>query len=128
MSASISILALVLLVVLFVVIRRDIRKERKTKERLQGVIRENKELLEMRKNIILTVSYDIRGPLGNIANCAELTSGTPSKKKRDGYLGDISRSCAHALRLANRLLDVYKTFEQDEPLNEAPFRLDALLD
>ena len=128
LSTSISILALVLLVVLFVVIRRDIRRERKAKERLQGIIRENKELLEMRKNIILTVSHDIRGPLGNIANCAELASGTPSKKKRDGYLYDISRSCAHALRLGNRLLDVYKTFEQDEPLDEVPFRLAALLD
>ena len=95
-----------MLVALFAFIRRDIRRERKAKD----------------KNIILTVSHDIRGPLGNIANCAELTSGMPSKKKRDGYLGDISRSCAHALMLANRLLDVYKTFEQDEPLNEAPFR------
>ena len=82
----------------------------------------------MRKNIILTVSHDIRGPLGNIANCAELASGTSAKKKRDGYLDDISRSCAHALRLANRLLDVYKTFEPNEPLNEAPFRLASLLD
>ena len=108
--------------------RRDILNERKTKDRLQGIIRENKELLEMRKNIILTVSHDIRGPLGNIANCAELASGTSAKKKRDGYLDDITRSCAHALRLANRLLDVYKTFEPNEPLNETPFRLDALLD
>lgn len=128
LSASISILVLVLLVALFAFIRRDIRRERKAKERLQGIIRENKELLEMRKNIILTVSHDIRGPLGNIANCAELASATSAKKKRDGYLDDISRSCAHALRLANRLLDVYKTFEPNEPLNEAPFRLDALLD
>ena len=128
LSASISILVLVLLVALFAFIRRDIRRERKAKERLQGIIRENKELLEMRKNIILTVSHDIRGPLGNIANCAELASATSAKKKRDGYLDDISRSCAHALRLANRLLDVYKTFEPNEPLNETLFRLDALLD
>ena len=110
------------------IFRRDIRRERRAKERLRGVIRENNELLEMRKNIILTVSHDIRGPFGNIANCAELASTTSAKKKRDGYLGDISRSCAHALRLANRLLDVYKTFEQDEPLDEVPFRLAALLD
>ena len=128
LSASIPILALVFLVVLFVVIRRDIRRERKTKERLSGVIRENNELLEMRKNIILTVSHDIRGPLGNIANCAELASATSAKRKRDGYLDDITHSCTHALRLANRLLDVYKTFEPNELLNETPFRLDAFLD
>ena len=127
-SVLAAVAATALLAVLFVMTRRDILRERKTKERLQGIIRENNELLEMRKNIILTVSHDIRGPLGNIANCAELAFGTSSKKKRDGYLGDISRSCAHALRLANRLLDVYKTFEPNEPLNEAPFRLDALLD
>ena len=128
LSASISILVLVLLVALFAFIRRDIRRERKAKDRLQGIIRENKELLEMRKNIILTVSHDIRGPLGNIANCAELASATSAKKKRDGYLDDITRSCAHTLRLANRLLDVYKTFEPNEPLNETLFRLDAFLD
>lgn len=128
LSASISILALVLLVALFAFIRRDIRRERKTKERLHDIIHENRKLLEMRKNIILTVSHDIRGPLGNIANCAELASATSTKKKRDGYLNDISRSCAHALRLANRLLDVYKTFEPNEPLNEAPFRLASLLE
>ena len=120
--------AAALLVVLFTMTMRDIHRERKRKDKLQGILRENNELLEMRKNIILTVSHDIRGPLGNIANCAELAFGTSSKKKRDGYLDDISRSCAHALRLANRLLDVYKTFEPNEPLNEAPFRLDALLD
>lgn len=128
LSISIAAFAFVLLVTLFVVIRRDVRREYKAKKSLQDIIRENKELLEMRKNIILTVSHDIRGPLGNISNCAELASGTSSKKKRDGYLGDISRSCAHALRLANRLLDVYKTFEPNEPLNDAPFSLDALLD
>ena len=127
-SVLAAVSAAALLIVLFIMTRRDILRDRKTKNRLQDIIRENKELLEMRKNIILTVSHDIRGPLGNIANCAELASGTSSKKKRDGYLCDISRSCAHALRLANRLLDVYKTFEPNEPLNEAPFRLDALLD
>lgn len=128
LSVLAAVAAAALLVVLFIMTRRDISRERKAKERLQGIIRENKELLEMRKNIILTVSHDIRGPLGNIANCAELASDASSKKKRDGYLGDISRSCAHALRLANRLLDVYKTFEPNGPLNEIPFRLDALLD
>lgn len=127
-SVLAAVAAAALLVVLFIMTRRDILNERKTKDRLQGIIRENKELLEMRKNIILTVSHDIRGPLGNIANCAELASTTSAKKKRDGYLSDITRSCAHALRLANRLLDVYKTFEPNEPLNETPFRLDAFLD
>lgn len=34
----------------------------------------------MRKQIILTISHDIRGPLGNISNCVELASETREKK------------------------------------------------
>lgn len=41
----------------------------------------------MRKRIILTVSHDIRGPLGNIHNCADLVSQTREKKKRESYPG-----------------------------------------
>lgn len=35
----------------------------------------------MRKNIILTVSHDIRGPLGNIINSAELAMETREKRR-----------------------------------------------
>ncbi len=36
----------------------------------------------MRKQIILTISHDVRGPLGNIHNCADLVSGNARKAKK----------------------------------------------
>lgn len=119
--------ASVLLLVLFLIIRYDIEKERKSKIQLQRINRENEDLLEMRKQIILTVSHDIRGPLGNINNCAELASDTREKKRREGYLENIRHSCRHILHLVNNLMDVYKINEARDTRNEVPFLLGNLL-
>ena len=101
MFAIIIVIAVVLLMLSFFIIRSDLRNEEKIKLRLKQAIRENEDLLEMRKRIILTVSHDIRGPLGNIHNCADLASDTREKKKREIYLDDIRHSCHHILHLVN---------------------------
>ncbi len=117
-----------LLFVSFLIIRHDIEKERKGRAQLQRINRENEELLGMRKQIILTISHDIRGPLGNISNCVELASETRGKRKREGYLENIRHSCRHILNLVNNLMDVYKINETKDTRNEVPFRLNSLLD
>lgn len=117
-----------LLFVSFLIIRHDIEKERKGRAQLQRINRENEELLGMRKQIILTISHDIRGPLGNISNCVELASETREKRKREGYLENIRHSCRHILNLVNNLMDVYKINETKDTRNEVPFRLNSLLD
>ena len=122
------VFASVLLFVSFLIIRHDIEKERKGRAQLQRINRENEELLGMRKQIILTISHDIRGPLGNISNCVELASETRGKRKREGYLENIRHSCRHILNLVNNLMDVYKINETKDTRNEVPFRLNSLLD
>ena len=117
-----------LLFISFLIIRYDIRKEREGRAQLQRINRENEELLGMRKQIILTISHDIRGPLGNISNCVELASETREKKKREGYLENIRHSCRHILNLVNNLMDVYRINETRDTRNEIPFRLGSLLD
>lgn len=81
----------------------------------------------MRKRIILTVSHDIRGPLGNIHNCADLASQTREKKKREPYLEDIRHSCHHILHLVNDLMDAYRINEAGDLRNDTPFYLDHFL-
>ena len=125
--AVIITIALVLLIISFIIIRSDLYKEEKIKFKLQQVIRENGDLLEMRKKIILTVSHDIRGPLGNIHNCADLVSETREKKKREIYLDDIRHSCHHILHLVNNLMDAYRINEAGDLRNDIPFHLDHFL-
>ena len=127
MFAIIITFAIILLLISFLIIRSDLRKEERIKSRLNQVISENKELLEMRKRIILTVSHDIRGPLGNIHNCADLASQTREKKKRESYLEDIRHSCHHILHLVNDLMDAYRINEVGDLRNDLPFNLNRFL-
>ena len=127
MFAIIITFAIILLLISFLIIRSDLRKEERIKSRLNQVICENKELLEMRKRIILTVSHDIRGPLGNIHNCADLASQTREKKKRESYLEDIRHSCHHILHLVNDLMDAYRINEVGDLRNDLPFNLNRFL-
>jgi signal transduction histidine kinase/DNA-binding response OmpR family regulator len=120
-------IVIVLFVISFFIILSDLRKEEKIKVKLQQSVQENEDLLEMRKRIILTVSHDIRGPLGNIHNCADLASQTREKKKREPYLEDIRHSCHHILHLVNDLMDAYRINEAGDLRNDTPFYLDRFL-
>lgn len=120
-------IVIVLFVISFFIMLSDLRKEEKIKVKLQQSVQENEDLLEMRKRIILTVSHDIRGPLGNIHNCADLASQTREKKKREPYLEDIRHSCHHILHLVNDLMDAYRINEAGDLRNDTPFYLDSFL-
>lgn len=124
---SVIIVMCCMIVISFIKIRSDLRNEEKVKLRLKQAINENENLLEMRKKIIFTVSHDIRGPLGNIHNCADLASETRQKKKRDLYLEDIRHSCEHVLHLVNDLMDAYRINEAGDLRNDTPFYLDQFL-
>ena len=120
-------ISVVLIIISFFIIRFDLRKEEKVKSKLQQAVQQNEELLEMRKKIILTVSHDIRGPLGNIHNCADLATETRQKKKREIYLDDIRHSCQHILHLVNDLMDAYRINEAGDLRNDTPFYLNRFL-
>ena len=120
-------IAFFIILISFFIIRFDLRKEEKIKFQLQQAIQENEDLLDMRKKIILTVSHDIRGPLGNIHNCADLLSETREKKKREIYLNDIRHSCQHVLHLVNNLMDAYRINEAGNLHNDTPFYLNRFL-
>lgn len=120
-------IAFFIILISFFIIRFDLRKEEKIKFQLQQAIQENEDLLDMRKKIILTVSHDIRGPLGNIHNCADLLSETREKKKREIYLNDIRHSCQHVLHLVNNLMDAYRINKAGDLHNDTPFYLNRFL-
>lgn len=124
----ISVAAITLLLISYVIIQRDIQQKEKTRRALEESIRQNKVLLDMRKKIILTISHDIRGPLGNINGSAELAMDTRDKRKRNNHLSNIQASCRHILHLANNLLDIYRMNEGKESKNDIPFRIDKLIE
>lgn len=120
--------AIVLLVISYLIIQRDIKAKDKGRKRLEETIEQNTALLEMRKNIILTMSHDIRAPLNIISGNAELAMDTRERKRRNIYLDNIGIVCRHVVHLLNNLLDVYRLNEAKEIRNDVPFNLHELLE
>ena len=122
------IFSIILLFVLYLIIQRDIKVKARNRKRLEETIEQNNVLLEMRKNIILTISHDIRAPLNIISGSAELAMDTREKKRRNNHLDNIRIVCKHVVHLLNNLLDVYRLNEAKETRNEVPFNLNGLLE
>ena len=126
-SATISA-AIVLLVISHFVIVRDLRRRDRDRRNLEEAVTQNRNLSDIRKKVIMTLSHDIRGPLNAISGSAELALNTRDRKRRNVYLTDIIGSARHITRLANSLLDLSRLNEAKEILNPVPFRLIPFLD
>lgn len=121
-------IAILLLILSYIIIQRDIRQKEAGHRKLKEIIGQNRDLLDMRKKIILTISHDIRAPLSIINGSAELAMDTRDRKKRNSHLANIGILCKHILHLLNNLLDVYRLNEAKEVRNDIPFRLSDLLE
>lgn len=117
--AGIGIGAFVLVILLYMVIHRDVNWQYKIRTKLENSNRRNEELLRARKNMMLTVSHDLRAPLGTISGYAELLQGEKSLKRSKGYAINILRASRHVIGLANNLLYYYRLeAEKEQPEKE----------
>lgn len=126
-TATIST-AIILLVISHFVIIRDLRRRDRDRRSLEEAVTQNRNLSDMRKKVIMTLSHDIRGPLNAISGSAELAMNTRDRKRRNAYLTDIVGSARHITQLANSLLDLSRLNEAKETLNPVPFKLIPFLD
>ena len=122
-TATISAAIILLVISHFVIVRRD-----RDRRRLEEAVTQNRNLSDIRKKVIMTLSHDIRWPLNAISGSAELALNTRDRKRRNVYLTDIIGSARHITRLANSLLDLSRLNEAKEILNPVPFRLIPFLD
>lgn len=77
--------AVLLIVVLYLFIHRDLRKKLEYRMKLEVSDRRNRELLTARRNLILMVSHDLRAPLGTICEYAELLQDEKDMEQSKGY-------------------------------------------
>ena len=128
MIAGIIGFSLVLLILSYFIIHRDIRQKTAGQKKMRHLLDEYNDLLAMSRKTILAVSHDIRGPLNVINNCIKWAMTAKSKKARDNYLRKVRHSYNHILQLVNNLLDVYRLNEAKETRNDTPFHLASLLE
>lgn len=74
--AGLVVAAIALLVASHLIIIRDLHRRERDRKSLEEALSQNRNLSDMRKKIIVTLSHDIRGPLNAISGSAELALDT----------------------------------------------------
>lgn len=120
--------ATLLAIVLYLILRHDLKDRYRYRIELEKLNHRNEELLCSRKNMMLTVSHDLRTPLTAIRGCTELLIDEHYKEKRTQLCETIRQSSDSMTILLNTLLNFYRLDTGKEQSNRAPFRLRSLAD
>lgn len=111
--------AILLIMVFYLFIHQDIKKRLEYRLKLEASDCRNRELLAARRNLILTVSHDLRVPLGTISEYAELLQDENSLEQSKGYAMNILYATRQVIGLANNLLYYYRLeAEKEQPEKE----------
>ena len=106
--AVLGLLAILSAAILVVYILRDIKRERRDRQRIIEAKAETERIMQQRERLLLTITHDIKAPAASIAGFIDLLSEYVDQPKAVGYLQNISGSARHLLQLVSALLDYHK--------------------
>lgn len=104
----ISIMAILLAVVFFILVRRDINRSNHYRKELERAKEKAESLLVSREKLMLTITHDIKAPVGSILGYLELLLPDLTEKKKRFYAENMRNSAEHLLNLVNSLLDYHR--------------------
>ena len=126
--------AIVLLVISYLIIQRDLRERARTKKRLETTvkdlqknIKENRSLIDARRRIMQTVTHELRTPLAAIIGNAELIEND-RKADRLRHLGSIRQSAGRMSSLLDNLMNYFRLDNGKEKADPKPFQLKSIAD
>jgi signal transduction histidine kinase/CheY-like chemotaxis protein len=104
----IAIIALLLAGVFLFIILRDIERSNRYKHQLEQANKETSRLLAEREQLMLTVTHDIKAPVGSILGYADLLKRIIKDDRQRTYLNSMKVSAQHLLRMVTSLLDYHQ--------------------
>lgn len=122
----IAIIALLLAGIFLFVILRDIARSNRYKRQLEQANAETSRLLAEREQLMLTVTHDIKAPVGSILGYADLLNRITRDDRQHTYLASIEASAQHLLRMVTSLLDYHQLDARKvkvDPVNFQPVQL-----
>lgn len=120
---SIALISVLLIILLYLFIHTDIRKRQKYRTVLETACSRNEELLVSRRNLMLSVSHDLRAPLGTVCEFAELIQHEKDVGLVREFAANILHASHHVIGLANNLLHYYGLEEGKEQPENTVFHL-----
>lgn len=123
LAIAVSILA----ILLYVIIHRDLKRKYRYQRELESSDRTNRELLQSKRDMMLTIAHDLRSPLATICGSAELLPREEDRRRQSKYLENIRHSSEYMLSLVETLMDFYLVDTGQVRTHTSIFRLETLL-
>lgn len=119
--------AFILALIFYWLFHRDANERHRNKMLLEQSNRHNEELLTLRRNMMLTVSHDLRSPLTSIMGYTDLIAETTTDEKCRQYEEAIKQSSDRMLTLLNTLLSYYRLDTGKDEVDMMPFHVKDVL-
>lgn len=119
--AGLGLLAILSAAILVVYILRDIRRERRDRQRIIEAKAETERIMQQRERLLLTITHDIKAPAASIAGFIDLLAEYVDRPKVIGYLKSIGGSAQHLLQLVSALLDYHQLESGKVEIHEESF-------
>lgn len=105
--AIIGLVAILIAALLMAYILRDIKRERRDRQRIVEAKTETERIMAQRERLLLTITHDIKAPAASIAGFIELLSEQVSRPKALAYIDSMRHSAIHLQQLVAALLDYH---------------------
>ena len=120
--AAISVVAIILVLVFFTIIWRDLTRSNHYRNELEKARDYAEDLLRAREKLMLTITHDIKAPAGSIIGYTDLLERLINDKRQMFYLDSMKNSAQHLLALVTSLLDYHRLEAGKMDLNPVGFR------
>ena len=126
--AGIAIVAVVLAIFFLVLIWRDITRSNHYRRELEKAKRRAEDLLVAREKLMLTITHDIKAPVGSILGYTDLLERITTEERQRFYLNNMQSSANHLLSLVKSLLDYHRLDAHKMDINRIAFNPHHLFD
>jgi len=106
--AGIAIASILLAIIFWMIISRDITRSNHYRRELEKAKQRAEDLLVEREKLMLTITHDIKAPVGSILGYTDLLERITTEERQRFYLNNMQSSANHLLQLVNSLLDYHR--------------------
>ena len=126
--SGIAVVSILLVAFFLYFIWKDISRSNHYRMELEKAKLRAEELLEAKEKLMLTVTHDIKAPLGSIIGYIELLGNITAGERQQFYLRNMQGSANHLLQLVNSLLDFHRLDADKMDCQHVPFNVKELFE
>ena len=126
--SCIAVISILLGALFLYFIWRDISRNNHNRIELEKAKQRAEELLDAKDKLMLTITHDIKAPVGSIIGYAELLGNITTGERQQFYLRNMQGSANHLLQLVNSLLDNHRLDADKMDRQRVSFNVKELFD